>query len=113
MRNRIVPIIFGIGIVVLIAAIFVAPLLFQPKELIIKISNPKTGETEGVIWLNNKRVQFDDLLKRMTKAPDQVKDILTIEAGRNVKHEQIVRIMDIAKKAGIKKIGFGIEKNQD
>ena len=41
-------------------------------------------------------------------APDEAKNMLIIQSERDVLHEQIVQVMDIAKQSGIDKIGFAI-----
>lgn len=97
----------SILLVLVVAAVLIKPYLFQPKELVVKISNPKEGESIGIITLNNKRVTLDKLLKRLDEAPDEIKDILTIHSDREVLHEQLVEIMEIAAQAGIEKIHFG------
>ena len=83
-----------------------ALLIYQPKkEFVIKISNPETGESEGAMTLDKKRIQFDEMLNQFNKRQDNVKTVLIIHADSEVKHQQIVRVMDIAKQADIEHIG--------
>ena len=39
--------------------------------------------------------------------------MLIIQTERDVSHEQIVKVMDIAKEGGIDKIGFGISGDEN
>ena len=78
------------------------------KDLTITIKNPTEGEKVGKMFLNGNVVQFDELSTRLLNLPKKQKAMLTLQAGREVPHEQIVKVMDIAKEAGIDKIGFSI-----
>ena len=91
------------------------------KSPIIEIKNPAEGEKTGkmllngtfvldgnVVHLDGTVVQFDELLTFLRNLPGDQKTMLTIQSDREVLHEQIVKVMDIAKEAGIDKIGFGI-----
>lgn len=75
---------------------------------IIKIYNPAEGEKIGIMLLNGTVVQYDDLLTILRHLPTE-ESMLIIHTERNVLHEQIVKVMDIAKEAGIDNIGFGIK----
>lgn len=74
----------------------------------IEIKNPTETEKDGKILLNDVDVEIDELLSLLINLPKAQKALLTIQAGQEVLHGQIVKVMDIAKEAGIKKIGFGI-----
>ena len=78
------------------------------RDLTITIKNPTEGEKVGKMLLNGKVVQFDELSSRLLNLPEKQKAMLTLQAGREVLHEQIVKVMDIAKEAGIDKIEFAI-----
>ena len=80
----------------------------KPKGLIVRIANPDPGQLEGTMVLNEDVVQFDEMFNRFINAPDEAKNMLIIQSERDVLHEQIVRVMDIAKQSGIDKIGFAI-----
>ena len=41
--------------------------------------------------------------------PEEQKSMLTIQPGRDVPHQQIVKVMDIAKEAGIDQIEFATD----
>ncbi|MCE2399951.1 biopolymer transporter ExbD [Candidatus Poribacteria bacterium] len=108
MKNRFFLIIIGVLAIWIVAALLVL-LIYQPKvEFVIKISNPEIGESEGAMTLNDMRIQFDEMLNRFDKRPDNVKTVLIIHADSEVNQQQIVRIMDIAMQAGIKKIGITV-----
>ena len=93
-------------------AIGVAPATLEKwlniSDLTIAIKNPTEGEKTGRMLLNGNVVQFDELRARLLKLPEERKSTLTIQSGREVLHEQIVKVMDIAKEAGIDKIEFAM-----
>ena len=78
------------------------------SDLTIAIKNPTEGEKTGRMLLNGNVVQFDELSTRLLNLPEERKSMLTIQSGREVLHEQIVKVMDIAKEAGIDKIEFAV-----
>ncbi len=80
----------------------------NPQNPVIEIKNPAAGEKTGEMLLNGKVVQFDELPVRLLNLPEEQKATLIIQAGRDVLHEQIVKVMDTAKEAGIDKIEFAI-----
>ena len=62
----------------------------------------------GTMMLNEDVVQFDDLFNMLVNKPDEIKSMLIIQSERDVMHEQVVRVMDVAKQSGIVKIGFAV-----
>jgi biopolymer transport protein ExbD len=80
----------------------------KPKGLILRISNPVGGSDEGVMILNNEIVSLDNAFGVFMNAAPEAKDMLIIQAGRQVVHDQIIKIMDRAKRAGVVKIGFAM-----
>jgi biopolymer transport protein ExbD len=80
----------------------------KPKGLVVKIDNPTTNDRDGTMLLNGEVVQFEEMFSLLLNAPQEQKIMLIIQSGREVLHEQIVTVMDIAKDAGIDKIGFAI-----
>ena len=74
----------------------------------IIIKNPAEGEEAGRILLNGDGVQFDELSTRLLNLPEEQKSTVIIQAERKVLHGQVVKVMDIAKEAGIEKIEFRI-----
>lgn len=60
--------------------------------------------------LNGTVVQYDKLPPLLRNLSTEEKSMLLIKAEREVHHEQIVKVMDIAKEAGIDRIGFGIQE---
>jgi len=80
----------------------------KPKGLTVRIANPEPGESRGTMVLNDVVVQIDELFTLFINAPGESKNMLIIQSEREVLHEQIVQVMDIAKQAGIDKIGFAI-----
>ena len=80
----------------------------KPKGLTVRIANPDPGEDRGTMVLNDVVVQVEEMFSQFINAPDESKNMLIIQSERDVLHEQIVQVMDIAKQAGIDKIGFAI-----
>ncbi len=80
----------------------------KPKGLILRIANPEGSEKYGTMVLNDEIVDIQDLIFKFQAAPDEAKNMLVIQSERDVIHEQIVTIMDLAKRTGIDKIGFAM-----
>ena len=83
-----------------------------PQAIVVRIANPAPGETEGTILLRGAGpegiVGTGEMFNRLLNAPEASKSRLTLMAERDVFHGQIVRVMDIVKRAGIDNIGFAI-----
>ena len=84
----------------------------NPKIAIIEIKNPAKSEKTGKMLLNGNVVQFDELLTLLLNLPEEQKSILITQSGPDVPHEQIVKVMNIAKEAGIDKIGFALSASE-
>lgn len=80
----------------------------KPKGLIMRIGNPEGSEKYGTMVLNDEIVDMPDLIFKFQSASDEAKSMLVIQSERDVLHEQIVTIMDLAKRAGVDKIGFAM-----
>ncbi len=80
----------------------------KPEQLILRISYPEGG-AQGTMILNDQVISsIQALLENFQRATLKQKEMLIIQSGREVMHEQIVSIMDMAKRADIKKIGFAM-----
>ena len=93
------------------------PISFPPPvqaAIVVRIASPAPGETEGTVLMSGVGpeaiVRTGEMFNRLLNAPEASKSRLTIMAQRDVFHEQIVRVMDIAKRAGIDNIGFAIAR---
>jgi biopolymer transport protein ExbD len=80
----------------------------KPKGLVLRIADPEAGNPYGMMILNDEVVDMPTLYARFIEAPQTAKNMLIIQSGRNVLHQQIVEVMDLAKRAGIDKIGFAV-----
>jgi len=78
------------------------------QQLILRVSDPEPGIPDGAMVLNDDLVSMGELLGRFQRATLKQKEMLIIQSGRDVWHGQIVRVMDLAKRADIKKIGFAM-----
>jgi len=58
----------------------------------------------GICYLQNKKVTLKDLYLRLKELAKEKKINLILNADRDVKHGHVIRIMDLAKKAGINSI---------
>ncbi len=72
----------------------------------IEIKNPTETEKTGKILLNDREVQIDELPSLLLNLPEEQKALLIIESGENVPREQLVKLLNITKKAGIKEYIF-------
>ena len=80
----------------------------KPKGLIVRIANPEAGQSKGVMVLNDEIIEYDDIYTNLLDQPLEIKSMLIIQSERDVMHEQVVRVMDVAKQSGIVKIGFAV-----
>ena len=80
----------------------------EPKNFMLKISDPLPGNPDGVMTLGPAIVNMGDLSTQFLQGSEDQKETLIIRSGRRVRHEQVVEVMDRAKLAGIKKIGFAM-----
>lgn len=80
----------------------------KPEQLILRISDPEPGNPYGVMVLNDQVVSLEMLLAYFQRATLKQKEMLIIQSGRSVLHDQIVKVMDLAKRADVKKIGFAM-----
>lgn len=78
------------------------------QQLILRISDPEPGIPDGAMVLNDDLISMGELLGSFQRATLKQKEMLIIQSGRDVWHDQIVRVMDLAKRADIKKIGFAM-----
>ncbi len=78
----------------------------KTKALTLRISNPVAGRDVGVMVLNSEIVSLDNADTTFLNLAPGRKDMLTIQSGRQVMHDQIVQAMDRAKRAGVGRIGF-------
>jgi len=78
------------------------------QQLILRVSDPEPGIPDGAMVLNDDLVSMGELLGRFQRATLKQKEMLIIQSGRDVWHGQIVKVMDLAKRADIKKIGFAM-----
>jgi len=77
----------------------------------LRVSDPEPGMPYGTMVLNDQAVSMETLPGYFQRATSQQKEMLVIQSGRDVWHEQIVKVMDLAKRADIKKIGFAITES--
>jgi len=80
----------------------------KPKGMILRIVNPEGSEIYGTMILDEKIVDIPDLMIEFSNASPEKKNMLIIQSERNVYHKQIVTIMDLAKRAGVDRIGFAM-----
>ena len=80
----------------------------KSDQFTLKISNPESGMTYGAMLLDDQVTSMETFLNSLQRATPTQKQMLIIQSGRKVSHDQIVEVMDYAKSAGIKKIGFAM-----
>ena len=84
------------------------PTSTKPKGLILRIASPEAGSDIGDMIINEEYVKMENLYGRFISASESAKKMLIIQSARDVLHKQVVQIMDMAKRANIKKIGFAM-----
>ena len=63
---------------------------------------------EGKVFLNDNEVAFEDLEERIKKVlPEMKEGTIILKADRDVSHGIVVKLMDIVKKSGVKKLVIG------
>ena len=103
----------GVALILVIVFMVTSPLMVSSPDLDIDLPKAKTIETksqtnitisiskENAIALNDKQVNFSilqsELSKMITKHPDR---LVIIRADKKVKHDKILRLLNVAKKAG-------------
>ena len=80
----------------------------KPNSVVIKIDNPMDDSIDGTMLLDGKIVQYDEMFTLLLNAFAGDKTMLIIQAGRDVFHEQIIRVTDIAKEAGVDNLSFAV-----
>ena len=80
----------------------------KPKGLIVRIANPEAGQSKGVMVLNDEIIEYDDIYTNLLDQPIEIKSMLIIQSERLVLHEQIIKVIDLAKRAGIEGVGFAV-----
>ena len=74
----------------------------EPQEFVL------TVDKEGGLFLNRKAVALDALEAEIRQALPRMKDgALVLKADREVAHGLVVRVMDLAKRGGVKKLIIG------
>jgi biopolymer transport protein ExbD len=61
-------------------------------------------DREGNYYLNNERIEITELFRKFKSDAQPSRTSLILQADRDVKHGQVVSVMDLAKKAGITNI---------
>ena len=114
-------------LVLLIIFMITTPLLMNSS---IKIKLPRAGSVEAVpsdknitikitadggLFLNDKAINSSglerELVARLANNPDLV---VVLNADRQIAYKEVISVLDMTKKAGVKKLALGVEhKNAD
>lgn len=71
-------------------------------------------DKEGKMFLNQDEVVLKDLDERLKEALPNMKDsALILKADQNVSHGTVVRVMDVAKNTGVKKLIIGTKLDDE
>ena len=108
-------------LVLLVIFMITTPLMLQPG-IKLKLPNVKTAETDsgksinivvdaaGRIFLNDKPAQISELKSaiatRLTANPDIP---VIVKADKEVKYDEVIKVIDAAKQAGAKRFSLGVE----
>ena len=111
-------------LVLLIVFMVATPALYESN---LKVELPKgttpaddtardvvvTVDAEGGIYLDERRVNLEDLGKAMLEITGSRQETRVIVNGdRSVKYEAVIEVMDTLARAGVKSPGLGIELNR-
>jgi len=96
----------GIRVKLLPPGVWDEPDLWEKAGSIMRIVNPEGAEKYGTMILNDEIVDVPGLLWKFQNAPNESKRMLIIQSERNVLHEQIVMVMDMAKRAGVDEMAY-------
>ena len=87
---------------------------YTEGKIFIQIDNPTDGNNMGTMRLfvsstsaRKADVQYDEMLSILRDLPAEHKVKMLIHSGREVLHEQFVKVLDIGRAAGIGKVGYG------
>ena len=70
-------------------------------------------DKEGTLFLNKDEVNVENLLAKLKEiVPDMIDGALILKADQDVSHGIVVRIMDVAKQSGVKKLIIGTKVDQ-
>ena len=76
--------------------------LSEPREFVLSV------DKQGALFLNRQAVGLEALEAEIRKALPRMKDgALVLKADREVAHGLVVRVMDLAKRGGVKKLIIG------
>jgi biopolymer transport protein ExbD len=74
----------------------------EPQEFVLTI------DKKGELFLNRRALALDGLEAEIRKALPRMKDsALVLKADQEISHGLVVRVMDMAKRGGVKKIIIG------
>lgn len=82
------------------------------RALVLRIANPLGSERFSIMVLGQYIVSMEGLPSEFQKAPAELKKILIIQSGRDVRHEQIYQIVEMAKRLGIDTIDFAMVRRE-
>jgi len=98
------------------------------KEQGIKLDLPETGKTvlvekkkftlfvrkDGQLYLNEKKITLESLEKTLKKNLQKIKDeSLILKGDKKIEYGRVVKIMEIVKKSGIKRLIIGTKKSDE
>lgn len=111
-------------LVILIIFLVISPTFIKPG-FDINLPKAKTAKTpenvkvmlsidiEGLFYFNQKPVEEEELNKRLKKLVDKDKDIkAVIAADKDVAHGNVIFLIDLVRKAGVKKFAVSVEQGK-
>lgn len=77
---------------------------FSAQHIEVSIDN------NGNIFLGNKKLNITDFeIELKNKVKDKDESTIFIKADKNIRYELLMKVIDISKKAGVKKVALGVE----
>jgi len=77
------------------------------REIVVTI------DTEQTIWIGEEEVPFASLLSELQRRMEESSRVVTISADRYVPYGSVIRLADIASRAGAEEIGFMVDIPRD
>ncbi|MBN1879401.1 biopolymer transporter ExbD [bacterium] len=108
-----------VAFVLLIIFMVTAPMLKQGLDIALPQASERlfpeetesryilSMDSEGLLYLDNRRIPFEHLELRLRQLNESTRiEALFLEADRNLPYGDVIAVMDVVKKSGIKTLGM-------
>lgn len=88
---------------------FVMDLPQAEQSELYNVDSAVVSLVEEKVFLDNREISIDKLREELTKADPQ---LLAIKAGKDIRHSRVTEIINIAKRAGIRRIAIATDSGE-